>query len=526
MTLTLLTYDKNKINYIYENVKLSLDEILPNFIDSKTLVLIDDCSIDIFIKKKYLRFFAGEKYNLDKVCYLLWYFEENKIDFNDLCLKLPKNIKYIKLNNHYNKEPNYIPNSVTHLIFGINFNSNIDNLPFSIEYLVLNHKFNKPIDNLPGALKKLIFNSISEFNQNLDNLPNFLEYLFLPSQYSKKLDNLPNFLIHIEINSIYDFPLNNLPNSIEKINYYLSNKNNNNNNDNYYVPNNYRVEKINYKDNLYVENVFVKFPKKLKYLDLTHCNKLNFLSEYVEYKLLNNVNQHVKKDIVKKTQPLDNLPDELRVIKFPLNYNLIQISKIPQNIVKIWFSNPFNQSIDKLLNPNFGTNKPKPETKLTHLIFGEKFNNNVNYLPDSLTHLYFGDDFNKSVDNLPNSLLFLSFGKKFNRSVDKLPNSLLFISFGDDFNSTINNLPNTIKDIEFGKNFSQSLNNLKDGLKTIKFLNIFYDYIQLTYGYNAKDIDRLPISLEKIYIPKIINSYNPTKLSPVLEKYVNLIEYY
>ena len=43
-----------------------------------------------------------------------------------------------------------------------------------------------------------------------------------------------------------------------------------------------------------------------------------------------------KKEFIKKNLPLDNLPEGLAVLKFPANYNLIQIDKIPQNIIKLF----------------------------------------------------------------------------------------------------------------------------------------------------------------------------------------------
>jgi hypothetical protein len=227
MVLSICKYENNKITYEYECMTLSENEIILTLLDSKILVLVDNhYDASDFVRKKYLRFFKDEKYNLDKTSYLIWSIKYygNVVNFDNICQKLPSNIKYIKLNDYYNNEPKYIPCSITHLFFGINFNSYIDCLPFSIEYLYLNQEFNKPINNLPGNLKKIIFNPTSKFSQSLDNLPNLLEYLFLPSNYSKILDNLPNFLIHLEINCNYEQPLNNLPNSIEKIIFYPGDK--------------------------------------------------------------------------------------------------------------------------------------------------------------------------------------------------------------------------------------------------------------------------------------------------------------
>lgn len=152
------------------------------------------------------------------------------------------------------------------------------------------------------------------------------------------------------------------------------------------------------------------------------------LSDYVNWSI-QDFNKHVRKEIIKKSQILDNLPTGLEVLKYPANYNLILIEKIPQNIIRLFMSNKFNKSVDKLLNPNFGTSKPAPPTKLTHLVFGKEFNQSVNFLPSTITHLFFGSNFNKSVDRLPNSLIYISFGTNFRTN----------------FNNTIKNLSSKIK---------------------------------------------------------------------------------
>ena len=494
MVLSICTLVSNIITYNHDKVKLSDDEINLTISDSKILILID-CFTNSkdFISKKCFRYFSGEKYNLEKTCYLIWNLHIFGYIFNidRIFEKLHPETKYIKFNNYYNNEPKTLPDTITHIHFGEFFNSSIDCLPYSVEYLYLDKEFDKCIDNLPGCMKKLIFAPNGKFNQSLDNLPNFLEYLILPMYYTKTLDNLPNFLIYIEINEMYEHPLNNLPNSIEKIIFYCVGNGTNKHiiydysvgtSPLYYCP----EQKIGTNIKIYnIDKIFGKLPSNLKYLDLTFSYKLNLFSNYIDYECISNKNSHQIKEIMKNNQPLDNLPEGLRVLKFPSNYSMIQIDKIPQGIVKLFFSNTFNKSVDKLLNPNFGTNKPKPQTKLTHLVFGSNFNNTVNYLPDSIQYLYFGPAFNKSVNNLPNSLIFISFGSEFNCSVDNLPNNLKHIEFGFDFNCT--------------------LDNLKFGIKTIKFKN----------GHCKKYINKLPSSVEKIYVNDESNISN---------KYIHLIK--
>ncbi len=58
-----------------------------------------------------------------------------------------------------------------------------------------------------------------------------------------------------------------------------------------------------------------------------------------------------------------------------------------------------------------------------YLLFGDRFNESVDNLPEGIKHITFGADFIKSLDNLPSSLKNLTFYdySKFNCPVDNLP---------------------------------------------------------------------------------------------------------
>jgi hypothetical protein len=231
--------------------------------------------------------------------------------------------------------------------------------------------------------------------------------------------------------------------------------------------------------------------------------------------------------LIKKSQVLDNLPENLQVLKYPSNYNLILIDKIPQNIIRLFLSNKFNQSVDKLLNPNFGTSNPRPPTKITHLIFGQEFNQHVLYLPDTLTNIYFGNKFNKPVNNLPNSIQVISFGNYFNLSISNLPKNLIEITFGPEFNQIVNFTP-SIKIIKFSKHICLE----KYKINIIKYGNVEkydgdeeYNY---KYNYNKK-IDKISTDT-KIYLP-IINMPKCCKTSidefySVFSSHKDQIKYY
>jgi hypothetical protein len=223
---------------------------------------------------------------------------------------------------------------------------------------------------------------------------------------------------------------------------------------------------------------------------------------------------------------LDNLPENLQVLKYPSNYNLILIDKIPQNIIRLFLSNSFNQSVDKLLNPNFGTSKQKPPTKITHLIFGDEFNHTVSNLPDTLTHLYFGKKFNKSINNLPDSLQVILLGNDFNLIISNLPKNLVEITFGPEFNQCINNIKPSIKKIKF-TNYDNL--NKYNKINTIDENNENNENNENIYIYNYdKKIYKIPKET-KIYLPDIKIPYDKTTLEEfyfIFSEYKDQIEYY
>lgn len=104
---------------------------------------------------------------------------------------------------------------------------------------------------------------------------------------------------------------------------------------------------------------------------------------------------------------------------------------------------------------------------LTHLTFGDKFNQNVDTLPVTLKWLMFGNSFNQSVDNLPTALIGLTFGHNFNQKVDKLPAALRRLTFG--MYLKIDNLPASLTDLTLGWVFNQSVGLLLIGLKKLEF---------------------------------------------------------
>src|ERR1700722_15408620 len=66
-------------------------------------------------------------------------------------------------------------------------------------------------------------------------------------------------------------------------------------------------------------------------------------------------------------------------------------------------------------------------SSVTHLTFGEEFNQNIKEcIPSSVTYLKFGSNFNQDIKNcIPSSVTHLTFGEEFNQNIkDYIPSSV------------------------------------------------------------------------------------------------------
>ena len=73
-------------------------------------------------------------------------------------------------------------------------------------------------------------------------------------------------------------------------------------------------------------------------------------------------------------------------------------------------------TLDPLFNALFVLPDPLPPC-LSSLVFGNSFNQPVDYLPSSISHLQFGQKFNQPIDHLPPRLISLQLGYYFNHPV-------------------------------------------------------------------------------------------------------------
>lgn len=243
--------------------------------------------------------------------------------------------------------------------------------------------------------------------------------------------------------------------------------------------------------------------EKLEYFDCSNNKITQIINIPYSLKYLNCSNN----EIISLEQLPNNIitinckNNPLKTLHYPIN---IKPNKYPSKLKKIIFGENFDQPIDNL---------PKI---LNEIIFTQysKFNQPINFLPNSLEILILGNSFNNSLDNLPNSLKYLTIGNTcskyfnasciFNQSLDNLPNSLIELTFCNEsiFQKSLDNLPNTLKKITLSGYYTGSIDNLSDSIETIMIGPTWLKYNDNTYGalFFKKKINKLPKSLKKLCI--------------------------
>jgi hypothetical protein len=134
-------------------------------------------------------------------------------------------------------------------------------------------------------------------------------------------------------------------------------------------------------------------------------------------------------------------------------------------------------------NKNIPIKKRNIPNNVTHIIFGDEFNQEIKYFPPKLKSIKFGSSYNKPI-YLPAGIEEVEFGNEFNQYIDFLPESIKVLKFGPKFNSNIRSYPPNLETLEFGDDYNKSINNLSPKLKKLV----------LGFGYN-QFIERLPKNL-------------------------------
>lgn len=155
------------------------------------------------------------------------------------------------------------------------------------------------------------------------------------------------------------------------------------------------------------------------------------------------------------------------------------------------------------------------------LVFGNKFNQNIDNLPLYLQYLTLGSNFNQSIDNLPEFLISLSihyytsYANYINHTVNNLPKNIKYLILLNNFNNSVDNLPNTLTYIHFGYYFNQPINYLPNSLVNLTLDSIYFNNC---IDYLPHSIINLNICSNNLqsYDLKIINrithSYNFSQL--------------
>ena len=130
------------------------------------------------------------------------------------------------------------------------------------------------------------------------------------------------------------------------------------------------------------------------------------------------------------------------------------------------------------------TYKYSTDTKIISLLkdyakvqFDNRYNSNIDWLPEGITDLHIGTMFNKPLDNLPSTIKSIIIQKyndigytMFNNSLDNLPPSLecLKIYYNTKFNLPLYNLPKNLKYLHLQcLQYTHPINNLPDSLEYI-----------------------------------------------------------
>eukprot|EP00026_Physarum_polycephalum_P005425 Phypoly_transcript_05459.p1 GENE.Phypoly_transcript_05459~~Phypoly_transcript_05459.p1 ORF type:complete len:528 (+),score=40.98 Phypoly_transcript_05459:211-1794(+) len=335
---------------------------------------------------------------------------------------LPPSITQLILSEDFNSPITTLPISLTHLTFGAQFNCQVGKLPATITHLTFGIKFNCEVNNLPPSVTHLSFGYLKLANN--ENEHNF-------GCFNQSITDLPHSLISLSIYSEeFNQPLHKLPPLITSLCLVCPNCQ-------FPVQFPHLLEEISI--NLRT-SALPKLPLSTKLLEISGSfYKPIILSPQIEH--------------VKLCRPIEiqNVPDSLTSLALPRLSPTLPPSITHLSLgVNIYFK--FNDLVNTF------------PSHLSHLSFGNYFNQPVDHLPTSLVQVSFGKRFNQPVVHLPLSLKKIIFGEQFNQKVDHLPPSLTYLAFGGYFNQPIDHLPSTIQNLTLGLDFAHHVHQFPSSL--------------------------------------------------------------
>jgi hypothetical protein len=197
---------------------------------------------------------------------------------------------------------------------------------------------------------------------------------------------------------------------------------------------------------------------------------ITFNSPYLYKKILPVLDKYNFKSIMVRSV------SEFRI--FVNNKNMAQ-----KNIEQLVFSDKFNDNINRFIM--LLENIPS----IKHLKFGNRFNKEIDRIPNTIKHLTFGNSFNRTIPNNFGSITHLTFGSSYDKDYGTYPTSIThlkfgkrFNPFGDELNYILKNLIN-LECLEFGEKFERVFDNIPTTLKTLT-LSEKYCYIRYGNGIN------------------------------------------
>lgn len=326
---------------------------------------------------------------------------------------LPQSLEFLTYAPYASPVRLSLPN-LTHLNFGDSFCGVVFTRIPPVTHLTFGEEFNQPLDNLlPESLRNLSLGG--RFNHPINNLPSKLEHLeFIKyAKFNLPITTLPSTLRKLIFGQAFNSTLN-LPPNLTHL----------------FIPNG-------------------KFNESIRSLpaSLTHL------------RFSNNVPHHKRFEDDAYGQLLCDLPPHL------IELDISNYQWSPS--FKAQFKTEIPQSVRVLMLPQQSISKIPLPPAITHLTFGDAYNQHVNDLPPSLVSLTFGINFDQPVYSLPNSLEQLTFGFYFNQPLEHLPQSLKELNLGPVFNQPVNNLPPNLKTIKFGPNFNQPVDKLPTSLRSL-----------------------------------------------------------
>ncbi|RYX79698.1 hypothetical protein EON71_00510 [bacterium] len=196
------------------------------------------------------------------------------------------------------------------------------------------------------------------------------------------------------------------------------------------------------------------------------------------------------------SKDIPKFPDSLKKLKIDFhkcNHDKLKIRSL--NLKKLTIAG--NHSVKNVYIPE----------NVTHLTL------NINplqiFLPLKLTHLIFGDIFDEDIPVLPETLSYLKIGNKYDKSLPNLPHSIIELDLGESFNQNIfENLPRNLKKLSLGMVFNHKLQNIPKSLEYLRIGTIERDYLyRNSFEYISvyeHDIICLPENLKLAILPKKI----------------------